>query len=405
MTRIHPRSLALGTLPVLFALAVPACAMPDGADDDADDAAVTTTMTSAELRGASHVRVCASASDEVRCHARVIVDAAGKPQPNATPAGFSPAQLRDAYKITGTGSSSTIIAIVDAFGYPNAESDLATYRATFGLPPCTTANGCFKKVNQNGVQGSYPKTDIGWAQESALDLDMASAICPSCKLILVEASSASFQNLATAVNTAASLGAHVISNSYGGSESGAASFDSFYTHPGVAITASSGDAGFGVEFPASSPHVTAVGGTSLLPAANGRGWTESAWTGAGSGCSTVFAKPSWQSDPGCAKRTVADVSAVADPQTGVAVFGPTSRRASGFLVFGGTSVSAPLIGAVYAVNGGAVSFGSDPYAHAGALFDVTLGSNGSCGGSYLCTAGAGFDGPTGLGTPNGTAAF
>jgi subtilase family serine protease len=391
------RCLSFGALPLLFALAVPACAM---SDDE-----LSTTMTADELSQASHVRVCASTTDEVRCHARVLVDAAGDPRPNATPAGLGPAQLRDAYKITGTGSSSTIIAIVDAFGYPSAESDLATYRAQFGLPPCTTANGCFKKVNQSGVQGSYPKTDTGWSQESALDLDMASAICPSCKLILVEASSASFQNLATAVNTAASLGAHVISNSYGGGESGAASFDSFYTHPGVAITASSGDSGFGVEFPASSPHVTAVGGTSLRVASNTRGWTETAWNGAGSGCSTVFAKPSWQTDPGCANRTVADISAIADPNTGVAVFGPASRRASGFLVFGGTSVAAPLIGAVYAVNGGAVSFGSDPYAHAGALFDVTSGSNGTCGGSYLCTAGVGFDGPTGLGTPNGAAAF
>jgi len=385
--------------PVVLALALPACAIGD--DDDP-----MTSMTADELAHAGHIRVCASTTDEVRCHARVIVDAAGDPRISATPAGLGPAQLRDAYKITSTGSSSTIIAIVDAFGYPGAESDLATYRAQFGLPPCTTANGCFKKVNQAGVQGNYPRTDTGWSQESALDLDMASAICPSCKLILVEATTASFQNLATAVNTAASLGAHVISNSYGGGESGAASFDSFYTHPGVAITASSGDSGFGVEFPASSPHVTAVGGTSLRVAANARGWTETTWSGAGSGCSTVFAKPAWQADPGCAKRTVADVSAVADPNTGVAVFGPASRKASAFLVFGGTSVSAPLVGAVYAVNGGAVTFGSNPYAAgAAALFDVTSGSNGSCGGSYLCTAGAGYDGPTGLGTPNGVSAF
>jgi subtilase family serine protease len=362
-------------------------------------------MTSDEISRASHARVCDSATAEVRCHARVIVDANGAPVPNATPAGLGPAQLRDAYKVTGSGSASTIIAIVDAFGYPNAESDLATYRSQFGLSACTTANGCFRKVNQAGVQGSYPRTDTGWSQESALDLDMASAMCPNCKLILVEASSASFQDLATAVNTAASLGAHVISNSYGGGESGAASFDSFYTHAGIAVTASSGDSGFGVEFPASSPHVTAVGGTSLRTAANTRGWTETAWSGAGSGCSTVFAKPSWQTDAGCARRTVSDVSAIADPNTGVAVFGPSSRKNSAFLVFGGTSVAAPLIGGIYAVNGGAVSSGSDPYAHTSALFDVTSGSNGSCGGSYLCTAGAGYDGPTGLGTPNGAAAL
>jgi subtilase family serine protease len=362
-------------------------------------------MTADEIAVAPHARVCAAAlPGEASCHARVIVDASGKPQPNATPAGLGPTQLRDAYKITGTGSSATTIAIVDALGYPNAESDLATYRSTFGLPPCTTANGCFKKVDQRGGT-SFPKADTGWSQESALDLDMASAICPSCKLLLVEGDSATFANLAAAVDTAARLGAHVISNSYGGGESAGPAVDASYTHVGIAITASSGDSGFGVEYPAASPHVTAVGGTSLKVAANTRGWTETVWSGAGSGCSTLFAKPAWQTDTGCAKRTVADVSAVADPNTGVAVFGPVNRSSSGFLVFGGTSVSAPLVGAIYAVNGGAVSSGSDPYAHTSALFDVTSGSNGSCSGSYLCTAGVGYDGPTGLGTPNGTAAF
>jgi hypothetical protein len=197
----------------------------------------------------------------------------------------------------------------------------------------------------------------------------------------------------------------VISNSYGGGESGSTSVEASYNHSGIAVTASSGDNGFGVEFPASSPHVTAVGGTSLRTSTNTRGWTETVWSGAGSGCSTTYAKPSWQHDTGCSRRTVADVSAVADPNTGVAVFGPSSSTTSAFLVFGGTSVAAPLVGAVYAVNGGTVNFGSDPYAHTSALFDVTSGSNGSCGGSYLCTGKVGYDGPTGLGTPNGTAAF
>jgi subtilase family serine protease len=197
----------------------------------------------------------------------------------------------------------------------------------------------------------------------------------------------------------------VISNSYGGGEAGSTASEASYNHAGVAVTASSGDSGFGIEFPASSPHVVAVGGTSLRTSATARGWTETAWSGAGSGCSTVYAKPSWQTDAGCAMRSVADVSAVADPQTGVAVFAPSSRTKSQFLVFGGTSVAAPLIGAVYAVNGGAVTFGSDPYAHTNALFDVTSGSNGTCNPSYLCTAGVGYDGPTGLGTPNGTTAF
>jgi subtilase family serine protease len=380
---------------LVAALAVPACALGDDGD-------VTTTMTADEIAHSSHALVC-DASAAVRCHARVLVDSAGNPVPNATPAGLGPAQLRDAYKITGTGSASTIIAIVDAFGYPNAESDLATYRSTFGLPPCTTANGCFRKVDQRGGT-SFPRLDVGWEQETALDLDMASAICPGCKLLLVEGDSNSFANLAAAVDTAAALGAHVISNSYGGGEAGS-SVEPSYNHAGIAITASSGDAGFGVEFPASSPHVIAVGGTSLRTAANTRGWTETAWSGAGSGCSTVFAKPAWQTDTGCARRTVADVSAVADPNTGVAVFGPASRTKSAFLVFGGTSVAAPLIGGVYGVNGGAVNFASDPYAHTSALFDVTSGSNGTCSPAYLCTAGVGYDGPTGLGTPNGVTAL
>jgi subtilase family serine protease len=392
-----PRSLSRA-VPLVFALTIPACAMT--ADDE-----VTTTMTSDEIASASHARVCAAAQPgSASCHARVLIDADGQPVPNATPAGLGPAQLRDAYKITSNGSSAITIAIVDAFGYPNAETDLATYRSTFGLPACTTANGCFRKVDQRGGT-SFPRLDVGWEQETALDLDMASAICPGCKILLVEGDTNSFANLAAAVNTAASLGAHVISNSYGGGEAGTASSEAAYNHPGVAVTASSGDSGFGVEFPASSPHVVAVGGTSLRTAATARGWTETAWSGAGSGCSTVYAKPSWQHDTGCALRTVADVSAVADPNTGVAVFGPSSRNKSTFLVFGGTSVAAPLIGAVYANNGGAVSSGSDPYAHTSALFDVAGGSNGSCSGSYLCTAVTGYDGPTGLGTPNGTTAF
>ena len=174
---------------------------------------------------------------------------------------------------------------------------------------------------------------------------MASAMCPGCKLILVEATTPSFSNLAAAVNTAANQpGVTVISNSYGGTETGSTSVESAYNHPGKAITVSTGDSGYGVAFPASSPHVIAVGGTHLVRASNSRGWTETAWSGGGSGCSTVYAKPSFQTDPLCTKRMEADVSAIGDPNTGVAVYGPTSRSRSGWLVFGGTSVSAPLIG-------------------------------------------------------------
>jgi hypothetical protein len=363
-----------------------------------------------QSRGVFHVGACADTPVQpliARCNSRIVSDSGGRwferaAVPHITPSGFGPSQLRTAYSVTGTGSSSITVAVVDAYGYNNAEADLAVYRSQFGLPACTTANGCFKKVNQNGQQGNYPLQNTGWAQETALDLDMVSAMCPNCKILLVEATSASFGNLATAENTAAALGAHAISNSYGGGESGSQSYESAYNHPGVAVTVSSGDNGFGVEFPASSPHVTAVGGTSLTLTS---GRVETAWSGAGSGCSTIYAKPSWQHDALCTKRMVADVSAVADPATGVAVYGPSSRNRSAWLVFGGTSVAAPLIAGVYGVNGGAVNYGSDPYAHTGSLNDVTQGSNGSCGGTYFCTAGAGYDGPTGLGTPNGATGF
>jgi subtilase family serine protease len=357
-----------------------------------------------------HVAVCPgpAAPGTARCHAHVVTDKDGAPigsfaQPNALPPGYGPSDLRSAYNVTGSGAS-TVVAIVDAYGYTNAESDLAVYRSTYGLPACTTANGCFAKYNQSGVKGSYPKQNTGWAQESALDLDMVSAMCPNCKIVLVEANSSSLADLGAAVNTAASLGAHVISNSYGGGETGSSAYVADYDHPGVAITASSGDSGYGVQFPASAPYVTAAGGTSLTRSSTTRGWSETAWSGAGSGCSTLYAKPSWQKDTGCAMRMEADVSADADPNTGVAVYGP-SHRGSAFLVFGGTSVAAPLIGGLYGVNGGSVNYGSNPYANTAALYDITSGSNGTCSVFYFCHAVVGYDGPTGLGTPNGATAF
>ncbi len=375
------------------------CILDTSTDDGTGDQAAPTFHQVAD-----HARVCDDNADGASCHARVIVDADGFAQSNAVPSGYGPSDLRSAYNITGSGSSAITVAIVDAYGYSKAESDLGVYRAQFGLPACTTANGCFRKVDQNGGT-NYPGDNVGWEQETALDLEMVSAMCPSCKILLVQATSASFGNLAAAENTAASLGAHAISNSYGGGENGSTAYESSYNHAGIAITASSGDNGFGVEFPASSPHVTAVGGTSLTHASNARGWTETVWNGAGSGCSTTYAKPSWQHDSGCANRTVADVSAIADPNTGVAVYGRVRRNSAGWMVFGGTSVASPLVAGVYGVNGGAVNYGSDPYANTGALNDVTSGSNGSCGGSYLCTGTAGYDGPTGLGTPNGSSAF
>jgi subtilase family serine protease len=337
---------------------------------------------------------------------------------NATPAGYGPADLQSAYALPSTtaGSGQTV-AIVDAYNDPTAEQDLATYRSQYGESACTTANGCFRKLNETGGS-TPPSTDTGWAQEESLDLDMVSAIAPNAHILLVEASSANDSDLVQAENEAAALGATEISNSYGGSEDASeTSENSAFNHPGIAITASAGDGGYGVEFPAAVPSVTAVGGTSLNTASNSRGWSETVWGdgalssvegGTGSGCSAYEPKPSWQTDSGCANRTVADVSAVADPNTGVAVYDSTANQGqSGWLEFGGTSVSSPIIASVYALAGNAssTSGASYAYSHTGSLNDVTSGSNGSCGGSYLCTGATGYDGPTGLGTPEGTGAF
>jgi subtilase family serine protease len=393
----HPRAVSL-TLVMLAS----ACSMSEPGE--------LVQMTPQEIASAGNAALCITGTDPdtAHCHARAIVDSNGCPHPNPAPAGFGPSQLRSAYKISGTGSSSTTVAVVDAYGYANAEADLAVYRAQFGLPACTTANGCFRKINQYGHTDSYPTDNITWAQEAALDLDMISAICRNCKLLLVEADSAAFEDLAAAEAMAASLGAHVINNSWGGDEYAGSAYDSYFYYPGIAVVASTGDVGYGqgVEWPSSSPNVTAVGGTTLSTASNTRGWTETAWSGSGSGCSFVFAKPSWQHDAGCTGRTVADVAAVADPNTGVAVYGPASDTVpSAWIVLGGTSVSAPIISGVYGVNGGAVHGSSDPYAHRTALFDVKSGITGFCDPTLLCNAAVGYDGPTGLGTPNGTGAF
>jgi subtilase family serine protease len=248
-----------------------------------------------------------------------------------------------------------------------------------------------------------PPPSPDWSLEISLDLDMVSAVCPNCHILLVEANTNLNTDLYTAVDTAARLGANAISNSYGGGESSSeTSQDVHFNHPGVAITASSGDDGYGVSYPAASRYLTAVGGTSLTRGGGTRGWTESAWSGAGSGCSAYEAKPSWQTDTGCARRTVSDVSAVADPNTGVAVlFGGL------WFTVGGTSASSPIIASVYALagNAGSVNAGSYPYSHTSGLFDVTSGTNGTCSPGYLCTGVAGYDGPTGLGTPNGSSGF
>jgi hypothetical protein len=366
--------------------------------------------------------VCAApAAGFAACHAirDDLVDSNGRanpdkgkpkpPPPTSGPRGLHPADIQAAYAL-GAQSSTPTVAIVDAYDDPTAEADLGVYRAQFGLSPCTTANGCFKKVNQTGGT-SYPTVNGGWAQEISLDLDMVSAACPTCHILLVEASSASFSNLAKAVNYAAHQpGVAAVSNSYGGSDFSQSQIAG-YDQPGIAITASTGDSGYGVQSPASFPTVIAVGGTSLTKNSTTGVWSESAWSGAGSGCSTINTKPSWQTSvTQCSHKASADVSAVADPNTGVSVYDSTAYQGvSGWLVFGGTSASSPIVASVYALGGNH----NLPYpaewtwqnASASNMHDVTSGSNGSCSPSLWCHGVAGWDGPTGLGTPNGLGAF
>ena len=371
--------------------------------------------------GEQDVNACVQSSQAgfAACSAHVRVDAkarGARPAPSGsgvTPnvlgnnGAYDPSFLRSAYNLNVSGGTGLTVAIVDAFDDPNAATNLASYRSFFGIPACGT--GCFTKVDQRGGT-QYPIADRGWAEEISLDLDMVSAICPNCHILLVEADDNSLANLGAAVNRAVAMGAMAVSNSYGGGEYSGESSDSaaYYNHPGVAVTASSGDSGYGVQFPAASQYVTSVGGTSLNQTGNTgtRNATETAWSGAGSGCSAFISKPPWQTDS-CTQRTVADVSAVADPNTGVWVY-DTYGGDPGWLQFGGTSVASPIVAGVYALAGqpGATDTpAANPYAHTASLFDITSGSNGSCGGTYLCTAKVGYDGPTGLGTPNNFTAF
>jgi hypothetical protein len=293
-------------------------------------------------------------------------------QPAATPQGFGPSDLAAAYKINTALNPGATIAVVDAYNYPNAESDLAKYRTQYGLPACTKASGCFKVVNQNGaatpLPGNAPSGD-DWTVEAALDLDMASAACPTCKIILVEAQDDQGDGLYTANDGVATLSPTVVSNSWGGSEpSNAASLETHFTHAGI------------------------------VKSTNARGWTEGAWTSGGSSCSKSIPKPAFQTSSACAKRAASDVSAVGDPNTGVAVYNAGS---GGWIVVGGTSASSPYVAGVYALYGLGNQGPGYSYAHVASFFDVTTGKNGSCSGA-LCNAGAGWDGPTGIGSPNGT---
>ena len=337
--------------------------------------------------------------------------------PDAIPAGvgYGPSQLQSAYNLTSASAANgagRTIAIVDAYDDPTAAADLAAYRSAAGLPAVPS----FQKVNQNGATSPLPSeapASDDWTLEESLDLDMASAICPLCNIVLVEATNDSGTGLYVAENTAASMAGY-ISNSWGGTEASSdTSLDSSnFNHPGDVITASAGDSDYGVIYPATSPNVVSVGGTRLSTSTNSRGWTESVWNtsagseGTGSGCSAFEPQPSWQTAlglSGCTKRIDNDVAADADPATGVAVY-DTSNGNGGWNEVGGTSASSPMLAAMYALAGNAgTTPAQDIYTHTSNFFDVTSGNDGSCSPAYLCTAKTGYDGPTGIGTPNGIA--
>lgn len=331
--------------------------------------------------------------------------------PPATALG--PADIQQAYALPATGHAQTV-AIVDALGDSAAESDLAAFRAYYGLPACTTANGCFRKVDQDGGT-AYPPDDMGWALETSLDLDAVSAACPACHILLVEARSTGIDALGAAENTAVRLGAKYVSNSYGVSGESAAElgYDQDYDHPGVAIVAATGDIGNVTNWPATSPHVAAAGGTTLTRDSTvPRGWAETAWAQGGSGCSPYEPRPEYQTAiaTNCPNnKAIADIAADADPATGLAVYDTIPYQGqTGWFQAGGTSLASPLVTAMYALAG-TPEPGTYPVTYPyqstpTGLFDITQGSNGSCG-TVLCTAGPGWDGPTGLGTPNGVAAL
>jgi subtilase family serine protease len=312
--------------------------------------------------------------------------------------GLTPADFRVAYRV---GQGATHIAIVAAYDAPNALSDLGVYSSRFGLPvlpSCANGaqTGCFAKLDQNGGT-SYPRADANWALEASMDTQAAHATCPKCRITLVEAKSTGYDDLAAAVDRAVAVGAKIVSNSYGGPESSLQkSYDSHYKRPGVVMTASSGDNGYDTNWPAASPDVIAVGGTSLQ-LSNGKVTSETAWQGAGSGCSKYESKPAWQKDSGCSSRSIADVSAVADPNTGAAVYDSYAiSHQSGWFVVGGTSLAAPLVAGLLGSKGQTSNQPSGLYANLSLIRDITSGSNGSCK-TYLCNATKGYDGPTGLG--------
>ena len=432
---VKSRPWGLVVLAVVLATLMSLCLGSVGAAQ----AATTTTAAKATANAAAapKARASSSTTEEIKppscdtpqappkpgafpsahCDAVPLTDSAGDVAVRPAVAGppstaLGPQQIQSAYDLPDAGAGETV-AIVDAYGYSAAEADLGVFRSYYNLPACTTANGCFKKVDETGGT-NYPPDDPGWSIETALDLDAVSSACPKCNILLVEADSDEVNDLAQSVDTAASLGAMAISNSYGGDEApDELSLDAYYDHPGIAVTVSAGDSGYGASYPAVNPDVTSVGGTTLTAdSSTPRGWTESVWNdedgATGSGCSAYEPQPTFQQglSTDCPdNRADNDISADAAPATGLGIY--NSYALAGWSQYGGTSLSSPLVAAMYALAGTPtpgtypVTY---PYAHTSALNDVTSGNDGDCG-NVLCEAGTGWDGPTGLGTPEGVTAL
>jgi hypothetical protein len=347
---------------------------------------------------------CGDPSDGLmHCMHLVPSDATGKATVSTTPTGLAPSDIQSAYDIPPGGAGQTV-AVVDSFDNPNVESDLQVYRTYYGLPACTTANGCFKKVNQTGQTGPLPsQASSAELTEISLDVEMVSAACPKCKILLVETTSSNLSDMGPAQATAAA-GAAFVSDSWGGGEAPSdTSAEAYFNHPGASFYAAAGDSGFGVAYPSTSANVTSVGGTALFPDSGlaGRKWDEQVWSGTGSGCSAYISRPAWQTlgVTDCFGRSVNDVSAVA---VNVATY--DSLGVGGWIAGGGTSYSAPIVASIYAASVGrgnakpALSY----VVPVAAFNDVSVGSNGtSCPWLPQCNGEVGYDGPTGNGSPNG----
>ncbi len=387
----------------------------------------------AHLHQYRHERVCTRVAhptpqNKYSCASYRLINADGThriaPLANGMPSGFGPADLQKAYNINPALGTGKTVAIVDAMGYPNAESDLATYRKMYNLPACTTASGCLKIVSSTGGTPPTGSDVSGWNGEAALDMDMVSALCPNCKIILILAASAG-TGLDQSQATAAKLGADVVSNSWSGTEDSTTQSEesNFQTTPQIGIFSAAGDDGYdsggkSPQYPSTSAYVTGVGGTALTADSSTRGFSELPWGvdsmngSTGSSCSKYIAKPTYQSiipTTTCKFRAASDVSAVGDPETGVAVYEAGGGTSTGDLtdwgVYGGTSAATPIVAAIYAMTGNANVGPSFPYAHTSAYYDVvgsSVNNNGSCT-TALCISGPGWDGETGIGTPNGGA--